>query len=136
MFHRATQLDRGFQMKLKIGIALLAALPIELVNFFLLAFPIDVGYPPNTPWYIQLIGSQWVALHLLGLFSLSWFEKIFGCHQLNIIMGCKRVDTVVLFAGGYLTTVLLIFAVMYSFQQLLRLRRKLSTRSVRLARSS
>jgi hypothetical protein len=117
-------------MKLKIGVVLLAALAIELVNFFLLAFPIDVGYPPNTPWYIQVIGLQWVALHLLGLFSLSWFEKIFGCNQLNIVMGCGRVDSVVLFAGGYLTTVLLAFAVTYGFQQILRLRRRLSTRSV------
>jgi hypothetical protein len=119
-------------MRLKIGIALLAALPIELVNFFFLAFPIDVGYPPNTPWYIQLIGLQWVALHLLGLFSLSWFEKTFGCSQLNVVMGCRRVDISVLFAAGYLTTVLLVFAVMYGFQQILRLRLKLSTRSVRL----
>jgi hypothetical protein len=109
-------------MKLKIGIVLLAALPIELVNFFLLAFPIDVGYPPNIPWYIQLIGVQWIALHVLGLFSLSWFEKTFGCHQLNIVMACRRVDTVVLFVGGYLTTVLLAFAVMYGYQQILRLR--------------
>jgi hypothetical protein len=110
-------------MKLKIGIVLLAALPIELVNWFLLPFPIDVGYPPDTPWYIKLIGIQWVALHRLGLFSLVWFEKVAGCHQFNVVMGCRRVDTVVLFAGGYLTTALLIFAVTYGFQQALRLHR-------------
>ncbi|WP_211256091.1 hypothetical protein [Edaphobacter aggregans] len=112
------------------AIVLLAALLIELVNFFVLCgFPIDVGYPPNTPWYIQLIGLQWLALHLVGLFSLSWFERIFGCSQLNIVMGCKQVDTVVLFAGGYLTTVLLAFAATYDFQHI-RLRRNLATRSV------
>ena len=110
-------------MKLKIGIVLLAALAIELVNWFLLAFPIDVGYPPDAPWYIQLSGAQWVLLHLPGLHSLAWFEKVAGCHQFNVVMGCRRVDTVVLFAGGYLTTALLIFAVTYGFQQTLRLYR-------------
>jgi hypothetical protein len=115
-------------MKSKLGIVLLAALAIELVNWFLLAFPIDVGYPPDTPWYIQLIGIQWVALHRFGLFSLVWFEKLAGCHQFNVVMGCQRVDTVVLFAGGYLTTALLIFAIMFGFQQALRLLRKRSSR--------
>ena len=121
-------------MKLKLAIVLLAALLIELVNFFVICgFPIDVGYPPNTPWYIQLIGLQWLALHLVGLRSLSWFERIFGCSQLNIVMGCKRVDTVILFAGGYLTTVLLALAATYGFQLIFSLRRNLSTKSVRLA---
>ena len=113
-------------MKLKVGIVLLVALTIELVNFFLLAFPIDVGYPPNTPWYVQLIGLQWVALHRIGLFSLVWFENLAGCRQLNVVMGCRRVDTVVLFAGGYLTTALLIFASTYGIQQILRLVRNRS----------
>ena len=76
-------------MKLKVTIVLLTALAIELVNWFLLAFPIDVGYPPDTPWYIQLIGIQWVALHGLGLFSLVWFENVAGCHQFNVVMGCR-----------------------------------------------
>jgi hypothetical protein len=120
-------------MRLKVGIVLLAALLIELVNFFFLGFPIDVGFPPNTPWYIQLIGLQWLALHFLGLFCLSWFEKVFGCRQLNIVMGCKQVDIVVLFVGGYLTTALLALAVTYGFEQVRRLRREISTRSVRLA---
>jgi len=48
-------------------------------------------------------------------------------------MGCRRVDTVVLFVGGYFTTVLLAFAVTYGFRQIFCLRRKRSTTSVRLA---
>ena len=66
----------GGRMKLKLGVVVLAALAIELVNFFLLAFPIDVGDPPGTPWYLQLLGDQWVALHAIGLFSLGWFERV------------------------------------------------------------
>jgi len=111
-------------MKWQIGMIAMAALLVELVNFFFLTPPIDVGYEPNTPWYIQLIGFQWVALHFLGLYCLSWFETIFRCHQLNVVMGCKQVDVVVLFVGGYLTTALLAFAVTYGFRQVSRLRRK------------
>ena len=81
-------------MKLKVGIVLLVALAIELVNWFFLPFPID--------------------------------ENIAGCHQFNVVMGCRRVDTVVLFAGGYLTTALLIFVVAYAFQQTFRLLRERS----------
>jgi hypothetical protein len=36
--------------------------------------------------------------------SLTWFERLLGCRQLNIVMGCRRVDIAVLFVGGYLTT--------------------------------
>ena len=113
-------------MKPKIVIVLLAALPIELANLFLLTPPLDVGYPPNTPWYIQLLAFQWAVLHYLGMLSLDWFEKVSGCYQLNIVGGCDRVNMAVLFASGYLTTVLLALTVMYGFQQILRLRRKLS----------
>ncbi len=106
--------------KLKVRLVLVVALGIELVNFFRLAFPIDVGYPPDTPWYIQTIGLQWLGLHFLGLYSLPWFEKLAGCNQLNVVMGCRRVDNLVLFAGGYLTTALLIFASTYGIEQALR----------------
>jgi hypothetical protein len=121
--------EKHTQMKLKMGIALIVSLAIELVNWFVFPFPIDVGYPPDTPWYWQLIGFQWVGLHYIGLYSSDWFEKILGCHQRNgrdVVMGCKRVDIVVFFTGGYLTTLLIVLAVMFGFQQVLRLRRRLS----------
>ena len=111
-------------MKWKLGTVLSAALLIELMNFSLLAFPIDAGYPPSTPWYIQLIGFQWVFLHLPGLFSLSWFEKMSGCNQLSIVMGCRRVDNIALFVGGYITTALVLLAVTFGSQRFLRWRRK------------
>jgi hypothetical protein len=103
-----------------LGIVLLAALAIEAANFLLLAPPIDVGYPPGTAWYIQLIGIEWVVFHAAGLFTVSWFERVVGCNQPNIIMGCRRVDITVLFVGGYLTTALLLLAVTFGFQRFLR----------------
>src|SRR6266567_6429105 len=104
----------------KIGIALLAALAIEAVNYLLLAPPIDVGYPPGTAWYIQFIGLQWVILHAAGLFTLGWIERVVGCHQLNVVMGCRQVDIIVLLVSGYLTTALLLIAVTFGFQRFLR----------------
>jgi hypothetical protein len=44
-------------MKSSIKIAFLAALPIEALNFWIAPFPIDVGYPPDTPWYLNLRGA-------------------------------------------------------------------------------
>jgi hypothetical protein len=103
-------------LKWPIGAALLAALAVETINFWVLAPPIDVGYPPGTPWYINLIGFQWVILHLPGLRSLDWLERVFGCQQRNIVMGCRRVDILVLFVSGYLDTALLLIAVVLGFR--------------------
>ncbi|MGA7523807.1 MAG: hypothetical protein WBW84_15255 [Acidobacteriaceae bacterium] len=114
-------------MKRKAGIAALVSLAIELVNWFVFPFPIDIGYPPGTPWYWQVIGFQWVALHYIGLRSSDWIEKIAGCHQRNgrdVVMGCRSVDTVWFFMGGYLTTLVVVLIVMFGFRQLFRLRRR------------
>jgi hypothetical protein len=108
-------------MKWPIRTALLAALAIEAVNFWLLAPPIDVGYPPDTPWYINVLGLQWVILHLPGLRSLDWFERVSGCRQLNLVMGCRRVDTWVLFVSGYLATALLIITLIFAYRWIPRL---------------
>jgi hypothetical protein len=102
-------------MRSRLAIALLAALAIEAANLRFLAPPIDVGYPPGTPWYVSLIGFQWVILHYPGLISLDWFERAVGCHQNNVVMGCSRTDMVVLFASGYLDTALLFVAMMVGF---------------------
>jgi hypothetical protein len=48
---------------MRVGIVLLVALAMEAVNFSYLTPPLDVDYEPGTPWYIQLIGLQWVLLH-------------------------------------------------------------------------
>ena len=114
-------------MKQKAGIALIVSLVIELVNWFVFPFPIDVGYPPDTPWYWQVVGFQWLALHSVGLRSSDWIEKIAGCHQRNgvdVVMGCRTVDSVWFFAGGYLTTVLVVLAVMFGIQQIIRMRNR------------
>jgi hypothetical protein len=108
-------------MKKTAGLALLLALPIELVNFYVIGFPLDIGYPDDAPWYIKLLGLEWVLLHYIGLFLMDPFEKLTGCHDGNVVAGCVRVDTAVLLAGGYLATVLVVFALIYAGQQMVRL---------------
>ena len=106
--------------KKTIAMALLAALPIEAVVFFLLPFPIDVGYEPGTAWYIQLIGLPWIVLHFAGLYALSWIERVAGCHQPNIAGNCGGVDTIELFISGYGTSAVLLIAILFVFQQFRR----------------
>jgi hypothetical protein len=110
----------------RILIGLLAALPTEAVNFWLLPPPIDVGFPPGTPWYINLIGFQWVVLHFPGLLLLDRLERVVGCQQLNIVMGCRRVDVFVLFVSGYVVTALLLIAVILGFRRIPHLVRRYS----------
>ena len=109
-------------LPIKVRVVLIVSLAIEAANFFLLAPPIDVGYPADTAWYIQLIGLQWVMFHAAGLFSVNWVEGVVGCRQANVVMSCRRVDIAVLFVSGYLTTVFLLFLVKLGFQQFLRKR--------------
>ena len=61
-------------MRLRIIVALLAALPIEALNLWVCPFPVDVGYPDGTPWYINLRGTLWVLPHLPGLRLYDWLR--------------------------------------------------------------
>ena len=102
-------------MKPTVAIALLGALAVEAVNFAFLAPPIDVGYSPGTPWFVELIGSQWVILHLPGLLLRDRLERVFGRQQIEIVMGCRQVDVSVLLVSGYLDTALLLFVLLLCF---------------------
>jgi hypothetical protein len=97
-------------MKSPIKISLLAALPIEVVVFFLFAFPIDVGLPDNAPWYRSAMALIWFFIHYpafrLALFGQSVFP--------------------VWFLIGYLDTVLLLIAGIHAFRGLRHLTGKLA----------
>jgi hypothetical protein len=83
-----------------IQLALVGALLIEALNLRFCAFPIDVGLPAQIPWYTRLLADQWLLLHLPGVVSLGWLDRL----------GLERFDTFVLFLSGYLETVLLLIA--------------------------
>lgn len=116
------------RMKSPITFGLVAAIPIEALNFRFLGFPIDVGLPADTSWYWKLIAYQWLYLHWAGLISLDWIEHVVGCQQLNVVMGCHRLDTCVLLVSGYIGTALLLIAVILGFRWIRSLARKYSAR--------
>ena len=89
-----------------IKFVLVGALLIEALNLRFFAFPIDVGLPANIPWYTRLLASQWLLLHLPGVVSLGWLDRL----------GLERFDTFVLFLSGYVETVLLLIAGIVFFE--------------------
>jgi hypothetical protein len=97
-----------------IKLALIGALLIEALNLRFCAFPMDVGLAANIPWYTRLLADQWLLLHLPGVVSLGWLDRL----------GLQRFDTFVLFVSGYLETVLLLIAGIVLWQWI----REVSTR--------
>jgi hypothetical protein len=74
-----------------------------------LAFPLDVGYPPGTSWWIRLIGLQWSLSHWVGL------------RTIGLLQGTRfPILTVpILFVGGYLELALLLI-LSFSVRPLIR----------------
>ena len=105
-----------------IQLAPVGALLIEALNLRFFAFPIDVGLPDSTPWYGRLLADQWLLLHLPGVVSLGWLDRI----------GLERFDSFVLFVSGYLETVLLLIAAIVFWEWI----RMLSTRHAASSDSS
>jgi|ERR1700729_2404175 hypothetical protein len=101
-------------MQSTLKIALIAALPVEAVNLFLLSPPIDVGIGSDAPWYVLLIAKQWLILHMPGLLLMDWLGRI----------GLSGHFLFFLFVSGYLTTALLLMGAIFGFQRLLHLARK------------
>jgi hypothetical protein len=52
-------------------ISSIVAHPLELQNFYIFGFPIDVVLPPDTPFIHRLLAYQWVFVHLPGLWILG-----------------------------------------------------------------
>ena len=85
--------------------ALGAALPVELVNFFVFMPPIDVGIPDDASWFTKLLFSQWAVLHYPGLRLTSLLDP-YG----------KAFPPFFWLLGGYVDTSLLILACILGFQ--------------------
>jgi hypothetical protein len=145
-------------MKRKLGIILLVALTIEAVNFPAGAgYALDPGSSTVDPWYMQLLGFEWGALHASGLFVLDVLERGTASPSQAALQALaqgsphtvfmvpvrppeSRPDSflhrhrtvklppwgvlAVLIGGGYLSTVLLLFAVVSSFGRFLQWKRK------------
>ena len=100
--------------KSPIVIALLAAIPVEAVNFWFAMFPIDVGLPPDAKWYTKALGFQWLFLHWPGLWLSSGMDNT----------RFERLEPFLWAASGYVDTVLLILAGIFAFRRVRGLARK------------
>jgi len=98
-----------FGRKSQIGFVLLAALAIEAVNFFLGSLAVDPG-SEGTQWYVNLLALQWAALHALGIFMTDGVDRL----------GFPGLDVPVLFLGGFLTTAVVLAALVFLVQRLVR----------------
>ena len=97
----------------------LAALAVESLNFRLGGLALDPGQPVNPPMYLKVIGAEWGILHVAGLVVLDWlrqyrsFDPNYPGHYF------LPYDWVIVFACGFLATVLL-FAIIDGCVRLLR----------------
>lgn len=98
--------------------ALIAALPVELVSYFVFPFPLDVGLSNDASWFAQFMGFQWVILHLPGLRLTSRCDPYF--HH-------PRLDDFALLLSGYLDTAFVSFFLILGFILLRRVVRKPSS---------
>ena len=89
----------------KIAIALITAAGIEGLTW-LAPFPIDVGYEPGTPWYVQLPSMPWVIVHLPGLRLAEW-----SGHDGPLLFP-------ILVISGYIFVALLLIGLIFGFQGL------------------
>jgi hypothetical protein len=85
---------------------LVAAIPIEAVNFWVFPFPIDVGLPDNATLLQKMLGAQWLMIHWPSFLLAGWFDQIGFSGHANLV----------LLFGGYLDTALLIIAGTLCFQ--------------------
>jgi hypothetical protein len=128
-------------MKKQIQLALFGALPIEALNFCCSGMVLDPGNSPdNMPWYLYVISFEWTIVHGAGLLLLDWIERGFPLHPGHpgvlsvvppgtpmthpafLVPAWMRIAIFV--GGGYLTTVLLLFAAIFCVRRFLRWRRK------------
>ena len=84
-----------------IWLCLIAALPIECVNFLLMP-PIDIGPDPKSGWYIKLFDYLDVYLHWPGFLLIFQFEHSQAIHRLaeSILFASGYIDTVILLSAG------------------------------------
>lgn len=102
------------KMKSPVKMALITAFPLEALNLWVCPFPIDVGYLPNVPWYVNVRGALWVLPHVSGLRLADWLGSRGFPGHFNLAM----------FISGYLNTALFLILVFIGFRWLLELARK------------
>ena len=98
-------------------LALLAAIPIELINFFVVGYPANPSSVSSASQY-PAVALQWYLLHLLGIIASdrSLYLRQHG-----------RLDSAVLFLVGLLCTAAFLLLLLWIFRLAMAALRKLSS---------
>jgi len=79
--------------------ALVAAIPLELLNYFVVGYPAGSHLRVREDWF-QAVAAQWYTFHLPGVFALNEFDVLRNTHFLG---------HAVLFLSGWIDTAILLF---------------------------
>jgi hypothetical protein len=105
-------------MRFALKLALLVAIPCEIVVFGLYAYPFDTGYSSDDSLFYRVMSHFWLALHWPGVLSLAWLER----------RGASAFSELLVFVmSGYFSMVLFLFAAILAFRWMLR---RMQTRTV------
>ncbi len=95
-------------------VALLTAVPVELLNVCLTAVMLDPG-PPSTSLGGRLLSAEWVFFHFIGFRLIDWFHyHVFGTERAGIIAA---------FVLAYVQTAVVLYALAKGTMHLRRRRK-------------
>lgn len=86
----------------RLKFALIAALPLEAVNFWIVGYPAAV-HPTFQLAQNPAVALQWYVLHLAGIIAID--------HSIAL-RKYPRLDSVLLFIGGYIGTTILLLLIL------------------------
>ncbi|HEY2470747.1 MAG TPA: hypothetical protein VGI45_23340 [Terracidiphilus sp.] len=97
--------------------ALIAAIPLELINFFVVGYPADPR-PISTASQYPAVALQWYVFHLPGIVASdrSIYLREHG-----------RLDSAVLFLAGFVCTAIFLTLILWLFKLAANALRKLSS---------
>lgn len=104
-------------MRSTLKAALLAALPIEIVNFWVVGYPADTHSVSAASHYAP-VALQWYLLHLPGIIASD---------RILLLREHAVVCSFVLLIVGYVDTVILIFAILWAVRLALNTLHRLSS---------
>jgi hypothetical protein len=98
-------------------VALVAALPIEAINFWVIGYPV-AGNALTTANQIPAFALEWYLFHLPGLIAID---------RIQLIREHAHACSFVFFLAGYIDTAILLVAVIAAVRLVLHTLRKLSS---------
>jgi hypothetical protein len=107
----------------RLRLALIAALPLEVINFWVIGYP-AATHPISHLSHDPAIALQWYLFHLPGIITLD---------RSAYLREQPAIDSVVLFLAGYISTAIFFITVFWLAGLARRTLRKLSSPLKRVA---